>query len=168
MDQSKTAIPHFVHASKFTSSMWKLRTHLVGVIIHGIGIYGFFDLFEYSHSTNLTLSILLSVFYSLRDSMPNVLYLQMDNCARENKNRYLLAFFCFLVEVGLFRKIKISFLMVGHTHEDVDQVFSKLPLRCFPIKNFLIQRSRLTQTSTFQKYMTENFMHQALLWKAFL
>lgn len=46
MDQSKTAISHIVHASKFTSTMWKLRTHLVGVIVHGIGIYGFFDLFE--------------------------------------------------------------------------------------------------------------------------
>lgn len=34
-----------------------------------------------------------------------------------------LGFMCYLVEIGLFRKIKISFLMVGHTHEYVDQVF---------------------------------------------
>ncbi|XP_062581892.1 uncharacterized protein LOC134243670 [Saccostrea cucullata] len=61
----------------------------------------------------------------LKDSLPDVLYLQMDNCARENKNRYLLAFMCYLVECGIFRKVKISFLMVGHTHEDVDQVFSR-------------------------------------------
>lgn len=125
MDQSKTQIPHFVHASKFTSSMWRLRVHLVGVILHGIGVYGFFDLFEYSHSTNLTLSVLLSIFYMLKESLPDVLYLQMDNCARENKNRYVLAFMAYLVERKIFRKVKISFLMVGHTHEDVDQVFSK-------------------------------------------
>lgn len=125
MDQSKTQLPHFVHASKFTSAMWRLRVHLVGVIVHGIGVYGFFDLFEYSHSTNLTLSVLLSVIYMLRESLPDVLYLQMDNCARENKNRYLLAFMAYLVEKGVFRKIKVSFLMVGHTHEDIDQVFSK-------------------------------------------
>lgn len=88
MDQSKTQIPHFVHASKFTCSMWRLRVHLVGVILHGIGVYGFFDLFEYSHSTNLTLSVHLSIFYMLKESLPDVLYLQMDNCARENINRY--------------------------------------------------------------------------------
>lgn len=45
MDQSKTSLPHFVHASKFTSAMWKLRVHLIGVVVLGIGIYGFFDLF---------------------------------------------------------------------------------------------------------------------------
>eukprot|EP00105_Crassostrea_gigas_P042039 XP_019926187.1 PREDICTED: uncharacterized protein LOC105336278 [Crassostrea gigas] len=105
--------------------MWRLRVRLVGVIVHGIGVYAFFDLFEYSHSTNLTLSVLLSVIYMLRESLPDVFYLQMDNCARENKNRYLLAFMAYLVGKGVFRKIKVSFLMVGHTNEDIDQVFSK-------------------------------------------
>lgn len=63
MDQSKTQLPHVVHAIKFT---------LVGVIVHGIGVYGSFDLFDYSHSTNLT-SVLLSVIYMLRESLPDVL-----------------------------------------------------------------------------------------------
>lgn len=40
-------------------------------------------------------------------------------------HRYLLGFMAYLVEKGVFRKIKVSFLMVGHTHEDIDQVFSK-------------------------------------------
>ena len=52
MDQSKTQKPHFVHASKYTASVWKLRVYLVGVIVHGIVSMAFFDLFEYSHSTN--------------------------------------------------------------------------------------------------------------------
>ena len=49
----------------------------------------------------------------------------MDNCSRENKNKYVFAFCALLVELGIFRKIKVSFLMVGHTHEDVDQMFSR-------------------------------------------
>lgn len=53
---------------------------------------------------------------------PN-LYLQMDNCWRENKNRFVLCFLALLIELGIFKKIKISCLMVGHNHEDIDQLF---------------------------------------------
>jgi thioester reductase-like protein len=60
-----------------------------------------------------------------------------DNCGRENKNRFVLALCCLLVELGIFRKIKISFLMVGHTHEDVDQVFSKF-------SGYLLKHTALT------------------------
>lgn len=84
MDQSKTQLPHVVHAIKFTSAMWKLRVHLVGVIVHGIGVYGSFDLFDYSHSTNLT-SVLLSVIYA--KGVSSGCTLQKDNCTRKNTNR---------------------------------------------------------------------------------
>ena len=30
----------------------------------------------------------MRVLYDLKDSLPDVLYLQMDNCGRENKNKY--------------------------------------------------------------------------------
>ncbi|KAL6041959.1 ATP binding [Balamuthia mandrillaris] len=56
---------------------------------------------------------------------PNqTLYLQADNCYKENKNKYLLAFLCWLVHLKMFSKIKLCFLPPGHTHEDVDQMFS--------------------------------------------
>ena len=38
-----------------------------------------------------------------------------------------------LVEKGIFRKIKVNFLLVGHTHDHVDQMFgrfSKKLARC--------------------------------------
>jgi hypothetical protein len=54
---------------------------------------------------------------------------QMDNCFRENKNRWVLAFCYWLVFVKIFRKVKISFLIKGHTHEDVDQFFSNIAIR---------------------------------------
>lgn len=86
MDQAKTMLPHFLYNSKFSSTMWKLKVHLIGVIMHGIGIYGYFDIFEYPHSANLTISTILSTLMSL-DEIPDIFYLQMDNCYRENKNR---------------------------------------------------------------------------------
>ena len=87
MDQSKTDIPHFLYLSSLVSGMWKLRTHLIGAIVHGIGIYGYFDYYQYPHGSNLTIHVLLDVLHRNKDRLPDTLYLQMDNCGRENKNR---------------------------------------------------------------------------------
>jgi hypothetical protein len=46
-------------------------------------------------------------------------------CAGDNKNSFVFLFLAILVAIGLFDKVKISFLIVGHTHEDIDQLFSK-------------------------------------------
>jgi hypothetical protein len=54
------------------------------------------------------------------------LLLQMDNCGSEKKNQYMLAYLSLLVAKGVFETITVGFLMVGHTHEDIDALFSKL------------------------------------------
>jgi len=56
--------------------------------------------------------------------LPRILYLQMDNCVGDNKNKTVLGMCYHLVNEGVFDKIKVSFLPVGHTHEDIDQMFS--------------------------------------------
>ena len=33
-----------------------------------------------------------------------------------------------LVELGIFHKVKVGFLLIGHTHEHIDQIFS-----CFAV-----------------------------------
>ena len=47
----------------------------------------------------------------------------MDNCFRENKNKYVLAYMSYLIKCNLFARIEMSFMLVGHTHNDVDQLF---------------------------------------------
>ena len=44
-------------------------------------------------------------------------------------HRFMLAMCCYLVKLGFFRKVKISFLPVGHTHCDVDASFSRFSVR---------------------------------------
>lgn len=51
------------------------------------------------------------------------LYLQLDNC-KENKNKVLFGFLSDLVERGVFDAVQVGFLMIGHTHEDIDQFLS--------------------------------------------
>ncbi|KAL3682798.1 hypothetical protein R1sor_000820 [Riccia sorocarpa] len=58
--------------------------------------------------------------------LPHVFMLQMDNSAKDNKNVHVLAFCSELVIRGVFETVGVNFLMVGHTHEDVDVLFSKV------------------------------------------
>ena len=41
----------------------------------------------------------------------------------KNKNVYILSICATLVSIGFFKEIQLSFLIVGHTHEDIDQRF---------------------------------------------
>lgn len=50
----------------------------------------------------------------------------MDNTSKDNKNQFVLGFLTYLVDQNIFKKIYVSFLVPGHTHEDIDQCFSVL------------------------------------------
>ncbi|KAL3679352.1 hypothetical protein R1sor_022308 [Riccia sorocarpa] len=58
--------------------------------------------------------------------LPPNLYIQLDNSAKDNKNLAMMAFCSELVGRGCCKMITMSFLVVGHTHEDVDAFFSKV------------------------------------------
>ena len=61
-----------------------------------------------------------------RKPLSRKLYLQLDNSAKDNKNKYLMAFLSLLTAWGVFEEIQAGFLLVGHTHEDIDAYFSHL------------------------------------------
>ena len=61
-----------------------------------------------------------------RGKLPPILHIQADNCGRENKNKYFLALCATLVAHGYFTEVVVSFLIVEHTHEDIDQRFSSI------------------------------------------
>jgi hypothetical protein len=50
----------------------------------------------------------------------------MDNCVKDNKNRYLLALLSLLTAREMFKEVKLGFLIVGHTHEDINSCFGYL------------------------------------------
>jgi hypothetical protein len=65
-------------------------------------------------------------FASTEKEIPKTLFLQLDNTTRQNKGKYLMAYLSLLVEHGVFDEVRVNFLPKGHTHEDVDQLFSRL------------------------------------------
>jgi hypothetical protein len=52
--------------------------------------------------------------------MPINLLLQMDSYMKDNKNQHLLPFLSLLTTSEVFEKVQLRFLVVGHTHEDID------------------------------------------------
>ena len=58
--------------------------------------------------------------------LPKKLFLQLDNSAKDNKNRYVMAFCSLLTVRRIFKEVTVGFLVVGHTHEDIDAHFSYL------------------------------------------
>jgi hypothetical protein len=58
--------------------------------------------------------------------LPRHLMLQLDNFSKENKNQTMIAFGSDLVARGVLETITFFFLIVGHTHEDIDAFFSKV------------------------------------------
>ena len=105
-----------------------VKTHLCGVLVHGLALYCHIWLdTHHKHDSNQDITSIICVLgnvRSRRDTLPLTLRIRADNCSRENKNKYMFRFCATLVALGHFREVQLSFLIVGHTHEDIDQRFS--------------------------------------------
>lgn len=65
---------------------------------------------------------------SIRSLAP-ILHVQLDNCWKDNKSRHIKCFWSLLVGKGIFEEIQVSFLLVGHTHDDVDASFGRWSMK---------------------------------------
>lgn len=63
----------------------------------------------------------------------------MDNCPRDNKNNIMFGFLAMLVSFEIFSSVEVCFLPGGHTHEDVDSMFSRFVFQVIFHYNFFTQ-----------------------------
>jgi hypothetical protein len=124
MDQSKTYLPYVFPLSKALAGLLRLKTHITGVLMHGqlLSRLLFVDFSDIPHDPNLVCHVILQSLLAL-DQIPPILYLQLDNTTRENENWVILTFLAVLILHGTFQTAQVRFLLVGHTHEDIDGVF---------------------------------------------
>ena len=54
------------------------------------------------------------------------LHIQLDNTKSENKTYVLISMAAWLVKTGRFKRVRVFFLLVGHTHVIIDQIFGAL------------------------------------------
>ena len=74
-----------------------------------------------NHGPNAVISMLHS--YLCNEQHGEVLHLHCDNCCGQNKNKSVMAYFCWRVMAGLEKCITVSFMVVGHTRCSVDGGF---------------------------------------------
>jgi len=133
MDQKKCSIPHFANAPKsWVDSSDKVQMQFGAFLIHGHGARCIAWDDRLKKDANLWATALLEILKDLRKEYeakgkqwPHTLYLQCDNAA-DNKNLVMYTVCQILRDKGIFKKVKLSFLPVGHTHEDVDACFGAL------------------------------------------
>ncbi|KAL3682384.1 hypothetical protein R1sor_000406 [Riccia sorocarpa] len=142
MDSAKTFLPRTVNYVKALAGMGApVPLKLAGILNRGDGppmfAHAFMrqDIFEKTvlapkHQTaaqffNLDNEVANSHDRSFK-KLPSTFYIQLDNSGKDNKNWVVMSFLSELVMRGVFKTVVMSFLIVGHTHEDVDAYFSKI------------------------------------------
>ena len=100
--------------------------------------------------------------------LPPMLNLQLDNARGDNKKQFVFAFCSLLMYHGVFQEVYINFLIVGHTHDDIDVLFGrwsyKLRRTNYPtlpllMKSFMDTESRpiiphfIAEVSNFKKFV---------------
>lgn len=86
---------------------------VTGVLLHTSTAEGkmpfvFHDVKHIPHDSNLTIYCLTEALKAAQDYLGKVLFLQMDNCFRENKNKFVLSFAALLVERDFFEEVSYS------------------------------------------------------------
>jgi len=120
-------MPHFKYTTKSNVTVEKMKLHVTGVLVHGWKSFMYTQTDRFTNGSSSSVEILQRTLHHLQKdkALPPVFYLQLDNASSTNKNNFLFVYLAWLVSRDLFQRIEVSFLPVGHTHEDVDQMFSR-------------------------------------------
>ena len=119
-------LPRLRRLPKDVNDECLVQMHLVGCLAYNgtVKPHVFITYPNVHNDPNLTVTVIQSVLMNWGHPLPPILYIQLDNTARENKNSTVFGYLSMLVKQGVFRKVKVNFLLVGHTHDHIDQMFS--------------------------------------------
>lgn len=123
MQQSHCLLPHRANMVPFSPT---LPQHLQGVIQHGRSIEIYRTFHNLKNNANLSIHCLLKSLEQLHragGSIPDVLYYQVDG-GSENTSNAVFGITELIVVRGLAKRVVITRLPVGHTHEDIDSKFA--------------------------------------------
>lgn len=192
MGSNITNIPFYPHRkpkSMFGKEPFDL--HVMGVMIHGFQPRAFIHDSRIGTGPNLICECIWRTIRDVEvDKLPPKLYIQLDNTASDNKNHHVLEFCSFLVENGYFKEVSfcvkiflhlfyltlariqviVGFMMVGHTHDDIDQMFSRFTtgMRNSNYTIYSVRQLAQVFVDSFTPAVNCEYLDGIMDWKGFL
>ena len=108
--------------------------HIIGAISHSRRrrAFMFVGSNRFNRRTNVTIEIVHRVLLAILEAeggLPSVLHLQLDNTSNQCKSHWLVGCLSLLVAYGVFEQVTMAYLPVGHTIDEIDQLFSLVAFR---------------------------------------
>lgn len=130
MAQDHCILPYY--AGQHTETGPVVKQKIIGAKQHGISRTFYRTYPHVKGGTNVAIEVVLHEIerrmdYCLANSLtfPRVLLLQIDG-GPENTSKIFYALNEYLVKIGVFDRVEVARLPVGHTHEDIDAMFGVL------------------------------------------
>ena len=104
---------------------------LSAVYAYGYGFMPFLTHKSQKAGPNLVWTTIWISLCRMRDHYgfwPQILHITVDNTTGENKTGVTLWFCAWLVKSGKVKQVRLLFLMVGHTHIIIDQIFGTITI----------------------------------------
>jgi hypothetical protein len=117
-------VPHYGSAGSTMAKVFD--NHLQGIIIHGKCFTLYRSYGNVGKGTNVAIHSWLCEFEKIveaQGSLPDTIYMQIDG-GPENANAYMLGLAELMVHRQLTKRIYLTRLPPGHTHEDIDARFA--------------------------------------------
>ena len=137
MTQRTTQLPRYSSkgfrpskAAAGTLPKWGFK--LTATYSFGYGFLPFLTHDSLEHGPDLVWTIIwltICALYKHHGFYADVLFLVLDNTTGENKTAVMLAMAAWLVATGRFKQVRVFFLLVGHTHIIIDQIFGVITKR---------------------------------------
>lgn len=163
MDQNKFLIPrHEVLYGKEFGSFMRPKCHISLCLAHGYCAFFSVSNPDSMKDSNSSCESLAHVFHLLAEkhsvNLPQChINIHGDNTPRELKNNHTMRFIVAQVSAGNIRSASMKFLRCGHSHEDIDQIFSRLACDLTKARDIQVPEDFLPRIQAFATAMHRPF-----------